>query len=158
MQTVLQEVTKLTTPRTRIIINSYSRLREPISNVAQWLGLAKSALYQNWLTVDDIGGLLTLIEYDVIRSWQESLWTPETTSLSSPKLRRGNFREAVHFPVRMTLCLGSYFLETVLSLSKTFLAGELNWFSRSCLSDIGFRRCFYAWCCPWLELRVLPTH
>jgi SAM-dependent methyltransferase len=74
VQTVLQEVTKFTTPRTRIIINSYSRLWEPILNVAQWLGLAKPTLYQNWLTVDDIGGLLSLTEYEVIRSWQEILW------------------------------------------------------------------------------------
>ena len=54
VQTVFKNVSQLTTPRSRIIINSYSRLWEPILNLAQWLGLAKPTLYQNWLTVEDI--------------------------------------------------------------------------------------------------------
>src|SRR5207244_8883060 len=46
---------------------------EPILNVAQWLGLAKPTLYQNWLTVEDITGLLNLADCEVIKQSQEIL-------------------------------------------------------------------------------------
>jgi ubiquinone/menaquinone biosynthesis C-methylase UbiE len=73
VQTVLQQVGQVTTPRSRIIINSYSRLWEPILGLAQWLGLATPTLYQNWLTVEDIDSLLDLTNYEVIKHWQEIL-------------------------------------------------------------------------------------
>jgi SAM-dependent methyltransferase len=73
VQTVLKNISQLTTPRSRIIINSYSRLWEPMLNVAQWLGLAKATLYQNWLTVEDITNLLNLADCEVIKRSQEIL-------------------------------------------------------------------------------------
>jgi glycosyltransferase involved in cell wall biosynthesis len=42
-------------------------------NVAQWLGLAKPTLYQNWLTVEDITNLLNLADCEVIKRLQEIL-------------------------------------------------------------------------------------
>jgi hypothetical protein len=86
VQTVLKNVCQLTTPRSRIIINSYSRLWEPILNVAQWLGLAKPTLYQNWLTVGDITSLLNLADCEVIKQSQEiflPLRIPFLTNLSN---------------------------------------------------------------------------
>jgi SAM-dependent methyltransferase len=74
VQTVLQQVGQVTTSRSRIIINSYSRLWEPILGLGQWLGLAKPTLYQNWLTVEDIASLLNLTNCEVIKHWQEILW------------------------------------------------------------------------------------
>ena len=41
--------------------------------MAQWLGLAKPTLYQNWLTVEDITGLLNLADCEVIKQSQEIL-------------------------------------------------------------------------------------
>jgi SAM-dependent methyltransferase len=73
VQIVLQQVRQLSFPRTRIIINSYSRLWEPILNVAKWLGLATPTLYQNWLTVEDIASLLSLADCEVIKHSQEIL-------------------------------------------------------------------------------------
>src|SRR5713226_398579 len=78
VQTVLQQVGQLTTPRTRIIINSYSRLWEPILRAAEWLNLAKPTLYQNWLTVEDMANLLNLADCEVIKQWQEILWPLRT--------------------------------------------------------------------------------
>ena len=40
---------------------------------AERLGWSAPKLYQNWLTVDDISGLLHLTGFEVIRSWQEIL-------------------------------------------------------------------------------------
>jgi SAM-dependent methyltransferase len=74
VQTVLQKVAQLATPRTRIIINFYSHLWEPILKAAERLELANPTLYQNWLTVQDIAGLLNLTDFEVIKQWQEILW------------------------------------------------------------------------------------
>ncbi len=73
VQTVFKNISQLTTPRSRIIINSYSRLWEPILNLAQWLGLATPTLHQNWLTVEDLTGLLNLADCEVIKRTQEIL-------------------------------------------------------------------------------------
>jgi ubiquinone/menaquinone biosynthesis C-methylase UbiE len=78
VQAVLQQVGQLTTPRTRIVLNSYSRLWEPILELAERLNLAKPTLYQNWLTVEDIAGLLNLTNFEVIKHWQEILWPIQT--------------------------------------------------------------------------------
>ncbi|MFB0533935.1 MAG: glycosyltransferase [Anaerolineae bacterium] len=74
VQTVLEQIRPLTTPRTRIILNSYSRLWELPLLLSAKLGLAKPNLYQNWLTVEDIANLLNLADMEIIRSWTEILW------------------------------------------------------------------------------------
>lgn len=73
VQAVLEKIHPLTTPRTRIILNSYSRLWELPLRAAQALRLARPTLYQNWLTVDDISNLLYLSGYERIRHWPEVL-------------------------------------------------------------------------------------
>ena len=73
VQAVLKNVVRLTTPRSRIIINCYSHLWEPLLKVAEQLGLAKPNLYQNWLTVEDIEGLLYLSGCEVIKQSSEVL-------------------------------------------------------------------------------------
>jgi SAM-dependent methyltransferase len=87
VQTVFQQIAKLTIPHTRVIINSYSHLWEPPLAVAERLRLAKPNLYQNWLTVEDIIGLLSLADFEVIRQWPEILW-PLPTSLLDVFLNR----------------------------------------------------------------------
>ena len=73
VQTVFERLSHMATPRTRIILNFYSRLWEvPLAVVAK-LGLARPTLYQNWLTVADVGNLLSLVNIDVIRHWEEVL-------------------------------------------------------------------------------------
>ncbi|OGO20095.1 MAG: glycosyl transferase [Chloroflexi bacterium RBG_16_48_8] len=71
VQTVFREIQKVITPRTRIVINSYSRLWEIPLAVAQWLKIAKPIKPQNWLTVEDIDNLLFLEDFEVINQWQE---------------------------------------------------------------------------------------
>ena len=74
VQTAFQRLRKLCAPHTRLILNSYSRLWEMPLRLAQKLGRAKPALQQNWLTVEDINGLLKLADFEVIRSWPEVLF------------------------------------------------------------------------------------
>src|SRR5215472_7254413 len=73
VQTVLKNVFQLTSPRSRIIINAYSRLWEPFLKLAERLNLTKPTLYQNWLTVEDITSLLNLADCDLIKQSQEIL-------------------------------------------------------------------------------------
>ncbi len=74
VQHVLERVMTLATPRARILINTYSRMWEPILASAQRLGLSTPTLDQNWLTVEDLAGLLTLADAQLIRSWPEILF------------------------------------------------------------------------------------
>jgi SAM-dependent methyltransferase len=73
VQTAFQEIRRLATPRTRILLNTYSRLWEIPLHAARRLGLAKPLLPQNWLTVEDIQGLMDLSDCEVIRRWGEIL-------------------------------------------------------------------------------------
>ena len=70
---VLEQVKLHTHPRTRLILNYYSRVWELPLVVARQLGLAKPNLAQNWLTWTDIDNLLALAGFETIRSWQEVL-------------------------------------------------------------------------------------
>jgi len=87
IQTVFEQVAKLSTPRTRVIINSYSRLWELPLQIAEWLNLAKPTLRQNWLAVEDIVNLLDLADFEVIKQSQEIIW-PFSTPLVAPFFNR----------------------------------------------------------------------
>jgi SAM-dependent methyltransferase len=74
VQRVLEQVKPLCTPRTRIIINFYSRLWELPLHITQLLNLATPTLAQNWLTPPDVINMLNLAGFETVRSWQEVLW------------------------------------------------------------------------------------
>jgi len=73
VQGVLEQVRRLCTPRTRLIINGYSRLWELPLRVAQRLGAATPMLPQNWLTAEDLGNLLDLSGFELITRSDEVL-------------------------------------------------------------------------------------
>jgi ubiquinone/menaquinone biosynthesis C-methylase UbiE len=74
VQTVLEQITPLCNPKTRIIMNYYSRVWGLPLAIAQSLRIAKPTLAQNWLTKSDVAGLLSLSNFEVIRSWNEFIW------------------------------------------------------------------------------------
>jgi ubiquinone/menaquinone biosynthesis C-methylase UbiE len=71
VQAVFQKILDFTTPQSRIVINFYSRLWELPLEFVRKLGLAKPLLLQNWLTVEDINGLLSLADCEVVKNWEE---------------------------------------------------------------------------------------
>jgi len=73
VQKVFERLKPLTTPTTRLIINGYSKLWELPLSLVRRLGLAKPAVDENWLTVDDMRNLLDLTDFEVIRTWSEVL-------------------------------------------------------------------------------------
>jgi ubiquinone/menaquinone biosynthesis C-methylase UbiE len=83
VQAVLKNIQSFTTPKSRIIINSYSRLWELPLWIVKKLRLAKPVLFQNWLTVEDITGLLYLAGFEVIRHWEEFIWPMRTPLIAS---------------------------------------------------------------------------
>ena len=71
VQIVLERLNTCSHDRTRIMINTYSHLWEIPLTITKKLGLAKPALNQNWLTVEDVDNLLVLGAYETVHKWQE---------------------------------------------------------------------------------------
>jgi hypothetical protein len=82
VQAVLSRLDRLCSPRTRIVINTYSRVWELPLRLTQKLGLSTPLLAQNWLTVEDICNLLHLAGYEDIRHFNEILWPVKTPFLA----------------------------------------------------------------------------
>ncbi|HET6594097.1 MAG TPA: glycosyltransferase [Anaerolineales bacterium] len=74
VQRVFEQLKRLSTPSTRIILNFYSRLWQIPLSIARRLNLAEPTLYQNWLTRDDVRTLLRLSDLEAVRFTQEILW------------------------------------------------------------------------------------
>jgi len=87
VQTVFKNMQSVAHSRTRIILNTYSRLWELPLAVARRLRLAKSVMLQNWFTVNDINGLFRITGFEVIRVWHEIL-LPLKIPLISPLANR----------------------------------------------------------------------
>ena len=73
VQAVLEQIIPLCKPDTRLIINVYSRVYQPLLGLAGSLGLANRLLPQNWLTAEDTQNLLHLAGFEVIRRQREIL-------------------------------------------------------------------------------------
>lgn len=73
LQTVFEQIARISSPHTRVIVNFYNRLWEFPLLLAQRMGLARPNLAQNWLTIEDVTGLLELANFEVIRHRREVL-------------------------------------------------------------------------------------
>ena len=74
VQSVLKQLQPLCAAHTRIILNFYSRLWQVPLSLARKLNLAAPNLFQNWLTREDIDGLLRLANFETVRKTREILW------------------------------------------------------------------------------------
>lgn len=91
VQAAFARVKRHCTPRTRVILNFYSRLWELPLTLTQSLGFALPNLAQNWLTVADVSSLLSLADFEVIRTREEILFplsVPLVSSLANKYLVR----------------------------------------------------------------------
>jgi len=82
VQASFERLAGLAHPRTRLILNTYSRVWEIPLALAPRLGLSKPNLEQNWLTGEDITNLLELTGFEVVRHTQEVLLPFYVPSLS----------------------------------------------------------------------------
>jgi ubiquinone/menaquinone biosynthesis C-methylase UbiE len=83
VQAVFKMLSKISDTKTRIIINTYSRVWELPLLISQYFGLSTPLLPQNWLTVDDVENMLKLAGFEVIRNRREVLWPLNTPVLST---------------------------------------------------------------------------
>src|SRR5947209_1084419 len=75
VQAALSEIAKLAGPHTRILINFYNHLWSVPLRLSHQLGVANPVLNENWLTYEDIGNMLYLANFEVIR---------HTTDIAAP--------------------------------------------------------------------------
>src|SRR5574344_588273 len=68
VEAVFEQIEPLCTPRTRVIVNYYNRLWEPLIGLAELIGLKHRTPMQNWLSDSDVHNLLYLSGFDVYRS------------------------------------------------------------------------------------------
>src|SRR5947209_9412074 len=83
VQQVLEAVRRHSMASTRVILNAHSRMWELPRRMAEQVGVAKRQPTQNWLTAEDISNLLSLADFEVIRTWQEILWPLRTPIMDS---------------------------------------------------------------------------
>jgi SAM-dependent methyltransferase len=72
-QLIFERISKLMHRRTRLILNTHSRLWQIPLNASETLGLKNRTLLQNWFTVEDIENLFKLTDYELITHSREVL-------------------------------------------------------------------------------------
>ncbi len=68
IEETLRRVRAFCRPETRVIIAYYNFLWEPILKLGEILGLKMPQQYQNWLASEDIGNLLALTSFQVVKA------------------------------------------------------------------------------------------
>ena len=74
VQKVFHKIKLLCHSKTRIVINSYSRVWSPVLSFGSLTGFSKPNLPQNWFSPDDIYNLLYLEGFEHLRTWHEILF------------------------------------------------------------------------------------
>ena len=70
----LANLHRLCTPDTRVIVAYYNRMWEPVLSLGEILGIKMPQIQQNWLTTEDIGSILSLADFEVVkREWRQLL-------------------------------------------------------------------------------------
>jgi ubiquinone/menaquinone biosynthesis C-methylase UbiE len=82
VQRIFERLKPHTHAGTRLVINSFSHLWEFPLRGARRLGLATPVQEQNWLTVEDINGLLSLAGFETVKEWEEMVWPARTPLLA----------------------------------------------------------------------------
>ena len=67
IQRAFEQLKKVTTPQTRVLITYYNFLWEPILRLGDILGMKMKQPLQNWLPLAEIQNLLYLADYEVIK-------------------------------------------------------------------------------------------
>ena len=68
IEETLRSIRAFCRPETRVIVSYYNFLWEPVLKLGERLGLKMPQQHQNWLSSEDIGNLLTLSGYQVVKT------------------------------------------------------------------------------------------
>jgi SAM-dependent methyltransferase len=105
VQKAFQELQKVSTPDTRIIITYHNFLWHPFLALAESSGLKMSPKKLNWLNLDDIANLLSLSDFDIIKKGRRFIF-PKFMPLVSDFFNR----YIAYLPFFNDLCLTGYII------------------------------------------------
>ncbi|MEK6603440.1 MAG: glycosyltransferase, partial [Nitrospirota bacterium] len=103
VETALKHLRRCCTPKTRLIISYYNFLWEPVLRLAEMVGLKMPQQHQNWLAPEDLVNLLSLADYEVVKTEQRLLlpkWIPVLSDVVN--------RFLAHLPGLRAACLCHY--------------------------------------------------
>ncbi|HEU5202200.1 MAG TPA: bifunctional class I SAM-dependent methyltransferase/glycosyltransferase family 2 protein [Nitrospira sp.] len=83
VQGVLERVSSLCHPGTRIVVNFFNKAWQVPIGVARSTGLAQRMLRQNWLSVSDMKNLMRVAGFEIISTWGEIMFPFRVPVLSS---------------------------------------------------------------------------
>lgn len=79
-----RKLSRIMHPQSKIVINQYSRLWEPILNAASRTGLRMPAPFsQNWVSLEDIDNLLRLTGFEIVKSGKKLLFPKNIPLISA---------------------------------------------------------------------------
>jgi len=108
---VFEQIRRACHPETRILVNWYSRLWQPILKAAEKLGLKYPQPLLNWTTVEDIVNLLYLTDFEVVQNRAHVLLPARV-----PRLARWSNRYLAHLPLLRSFCLTNWIIARPLHL------------------------------------------
>lgn len=103
VQEAFLELRKVSRPETRLIITFQNFLWTPLLTLAERLKLKMPSRKLNWLNIDDLENLLSLADFEIIRTGRRFL-LPKNIPLIAPLFNR----YIAHLPLINRLCLTSY--------------------------------------------------
>ena len=108
-----ERIRKVCHPETRIVLNWYSRMWQPILLLAEKLGLTYPQPLLNWTTVEDLSNLLHLEGFEVIQSNKQMLLPKRV-----PLLGTLANRYLAHLPLIRHFCLTNWIVARPLDLPQ----------------------------------------
>ncbi len=105
IQKVFQQIKKISLPESRIIIAYHNFLWQPILKISEWLNLKEKQERLNWLNRYDIVNLLTIEEFEIIKSGNRFLFP-----LFIPLVSEIINRYLAQLPILNKLCLTGFII------------------------------------------------
>ena len=105
IQVLLQDIRRLCHPGTRIIVDTYSYLWEPVLGITKRLGLRRPTHFKNWVSPHDLQNFLYLAGFQVVTQGRYLLmpkYIPLLSTLCNAVL--------VHIPLMRNLCLNQWII------------------------------------------------
>lgn len=114
IQKTFNDVKRITSPASRLIITYYNHLWEPVLKLAEYIGLKKKHPAQNWLSPQDIENLLYLSDFEIVQEGEKVLlpiYIPVMSYLMNKYI--------APLPIIRHLCLMRYFVARKIPKTST---------------------------------------
>jgi ubiquinone/menaquinone biosynthesis C-methylase UbiE len=113
VQAVFTQVRKLCHRNTRLIINDYSHLWEPLLKFAEFLGLKVKTPQQNWLSYQDVKNILYLEDFELYKRTQRML-----IPFNIPVISWLFNRYIARLPVFRNLCINQFYTARLMEYAR----------------------------------------